>query len=170
MILLGCLLAFGLAVAPRLFLILAWIFSARWPFVWQGDFLIPLLGIIFLPYTTIMYMLVWSPTGIDGWDWLWIALGVLLDFWKWQQVIQNRKQAMETGTQYYSSTRSGSSASGSVSSMAAAAPLAASATAAAAPVTASPPAAAAGAGEEEVDTAADAVEGEASSDESSSTG
>ena len=34
MILLGCLLAFGLAVAPRAFLILAWIFSERWPVVW----------------------------------------------------------------------------------------------------------------------------------------
>ena len=48
MILLGCLLALGLAVAPRFFLVLAWIFSARWPIVWQGEFLIPLLGIIFL--------------------------------------------------------------------------------------------------------------------------
>ena len=56
------LLALGLAVAPRFFLVLAWIFSARWPIVWQGDFLIPLLGIIFAPYTTIMYLLVWTPT------------------------------------------------------------------------------------------------------------
>ena len=66
MILLGCFLAFGLAVAPRVFLVLAWILSERWVRVWQGEFLIPLLGIIFLPYTTIMYMLVWTPRGIEG--------------------------------------------------------------------------------------------------------
>ena len=77
MILLGCLLVFGLAVAPRAVLILAWIFSERWPIVWGGDFLLPLLGIAFVPYTTIMYMLVWTPNGIEGWDWLWIGLGSL---------------------------------------------------------------------------------------------
>ncbi|MCO6451905.1 MAG: hypothetical protein J5I90_14075 [Caldilineales bacterium] len=91
MILLGCLLAFGIAVAPRLFLILAWIFSARWDIVWNTWFW-PLLGIIFLPFTTVMYMLVWSPTGINGWDWMWIILGVLLDAMKWQQVAANRNQ------------------------------------------------------------------------------
>ena len=36
MILLGCLLALGLAVAPRLFLVIAWLFADRWPVVW-GD-------------------------------------------------------------------------------------------------------------------------------------
>ena len=92
MILLGCLLAFGLAVAPRMFLILAWIFSNRWQIVWQGQWFLPLLGIVFLPYTTVMYMLSWSPTGIVGWDWLWIALGVWLDITHWAQVAANRKE------------------------------------------------------------------------------
>lgn len=91
MILLGCMLAFGFAVAPRAMLILAWIFSDRWPYVWSGDWFVPLLGIIFLPYTTIMFMLVWRPTGIDGWDWLWIVLGVILDAMHWAQVAQNRR-------------------------------------------------------------------------------
>ena len=87
----GCLLALGIGLAPRLFLILAWIFSERWDIVWEGDWLIPLLGIIFAPYTTVFYMLVWSPTGIAGWDWLWIALGVLLDIMKWSSWYQNRR-------------------------------------------------------------------------------
>ncbi len=92
MILLGCLLAFGLAVAPRAILILAWFFSERWPIVWGGDFLVPLLGIAFLPYTTVMYMLTWSPAGIQGWDWLWILLGLFLDITHWGEVVNNRKQ------------------------------------------------------------------------------
>jgi hypothetical protein len=92
MILLGCLFAFGIAAAPRLFLILAWIFSPRWPIVWGGDFIVPLLGIIFLPYTTIMYMLVWTVTGIQGWDWLWIILGLFLDLVQYQQAAANRKE------------------------------------------------------------------------------
>jgi hypothetical protein len=93
MILLGCLLAFGLSVAPRFFLVLAWLFSDRWNIVWHGDFLVPLLGIIFLPYTTIMFLLVWSPAGISGWDWLWIILGVFLDVLHYQQAAANRRQA-----------------------------------------------------------------------------
>ena len=90
MLLFGCLLAFGAAVAPRLILILAWIFGSRWDRVWDGDWLLPLLGIIALPYTTIMYLLVWSPAGISGFDWFWIGMGVLLDVMKWGQIARNR--------------------------------------------------------------------------------
>ena len=91
MLLFGCLLAFGASVAPRVVLILAWIFSDRWAVVWKGDWLLALLGIIFVPYTTIMYMLTWSATGIQGWDWMWILLGLALDFMKWAQIAANRK-------------------------------------------------------------------------------
>jgi hypothetical protein len=109
MILFGCLLAFSAAVAPRLVLILAWIFSDRWAKVWEGDFLLPVLGIIFLPYTTIMFMLTVTvlPSGgtvpLQGWDWLWIALGLFLDFMKWSQMLTNRKEAQKQASAYYPS-------------------------------------------------------------------
>jgi len=93
MILFGCFLAFAIGLAPRLVLILAAIFSERWNLVWQGNWFLPLLGIIFLPYTTVMYMLSYTPgLGITGWDWMWILLGVLLDIWKWAGMAQNRRQ------------------------------------------------------------------------------
>lgn len=107
MILLGCLIAFGAAVAPRIILILAWIFSARWVLVWQGDVLLPLLGIIFLPYTTIMFMLavVVTPSGnvIEGFGWVWIILGLLLDLWKYGQMIANREAGTAYGKSIYKS-------------------------------------------------------------------
>ena len=88
----GCLLALGIGLAPRIFLILAWIFNERWDLVWQGNWFLPLLGIIFLPYTTVMYMLSWNAvTGITGWDWLWIALGVMLDIMKWSSMVKYRR-------------------------------------------------------------------------------
>lgn len=90
MLFFGCLIAFFIAFAPRVMLILAWIFSDRWDRVWDSV-LWPVLGIIFAPYTTIMYMLVWSPTGIQGWDWMWIILGVVLDVMKWAQIGNNRQ-------------------------------------------------------------------------------
>ena len=108
MILFGCLLAFSAAVAPRLVLILAWIFGSRWDSVWGGDILLPILGILLLPYTTIMYLLAWSPAigggaNIEGWDWMWIIIGLFLDFMKWSQMFANRKEAAKQTQKYYPS-------------------------------------------------------------------
>ena len=91
MLLFGCLLAIGASVAPRLVLIFAWIFGRRWDLVWDGNIILPLLGIIALPYTTIMYVLVWSPAGLHGFDWVWLFLGVMLDVMKWSQIARNRE-------------------------------------------------------------------------------
>ena len=42
----------------------------------------PILGIIFAPSTTMMWVLC-APGGINGLDWLWIGLGIVADvaFW-----------------------------------------------------------------------------------------
>lgn len=87
----GCALAGLAAFAPRLVLILMWIFGPRINLAFD-NFIVPVLGIIFLPYTTIMWVLVWTPiVGIAGWDWLWIAMGVLLDLMKWGQIANTRR-------------------------------------------------------------------------------
>lgn len=90
----ACLLAFGISVAPRFFLIIAWIFnSPRWYVVWGGSWILPLLGIIFLPYTTVMWMLSWSaPNGVTGWSWMWVFLGLLLDFVQWGSIYERRRE------------------------------------------------------------------------------
>jgi hypothetical protein len=91
MLIFGCLLAIAAGLMPRLVLIIMWIVGPRITAAFD-NFLWPLLGIIFVPYTTIMYVLVWSPvTGVVGWDWLWIALGVWADFMKWSRILENRK-------------------------------------------------------------------------------
>ena len=89
----GCLLALGAAVAPRLVLIFMWIVGPRVNASFNS-FIVPLLGLIFLPYTTIMYVLVWSPGvgGVSGWDWIWVLLGVGLDIMKWGQIANKRKE------------------------------------------------------------------------------
>ena len=43
-----------------------------------NSFIWPLLGIIFLPWTTLMYLLVF-PGGVIGFDWLWLGLAVVAD-------------------------------------------------------------------------------------------
>jgi hypothetical protein len=82
----------GAAVAPRLVLIFMWIVGSRVNAAFN-NFIVPLLGLIFLPYTTIMYVLVWSPgIGLAGWDWIWVLMGVALDIMKWGQIYNKRKE------------------------------------------------------------------------------
>ena len=91
MLVFGCLLAIAAGLAPRLVLIIMWIVGPRINNTFE-TFIWPLLGLIFVPYTTIMYVLVWSPaTGVVGWDWLWIGLGVWMDLMKWGRIAENRK-------------------------------------------------------------------------------
>ena len=75
----GCLLVLLAAFAPRVTLVFVWIFSDLVDRAFSG-FVIPLLGLIALPYTTLFYVLAWSPVGgVSGWGWLVVALGFFCD-------------------------------------------------------------------------------------------
>ena len=70
-------------LGPRIFGAFWWLIQpARWQLAfnsWPSAYWIwPILGIIFLPWTTIMYIIV-SPGGVIGWDWLWIGFMVFAD-------------------------------------------------------------------------------------------
>ena len=73
----ACLFALLAAGAPRLALVLMWLFTP-----WLGrafdSFVIPLLGFIFLPLTTVIYVLVY-PGGLSTFDWILLVVGVLID-------------------------------------------------------------------------------------------
>ena len=72
-----CGLALLLAVGPRITLILMWLFTDWIGRAFDG-FILPLLGFIFLPLTTVIYVLVF-PGGLSGLDWLLLIIGVLVD-------------------------------------------------------------------------------------------
>ena len=75
----GCLLTGIITLGPRLVLLFVWIFSDRIGTVFEG-FLIPLLGFLFLPFTTLAYLLVWNvQSGVSGAAWLLVAGGLLFD-------------------------------------------------------------------------------------------
>lgn len=76
----ACLFALGAASFPRLALLFTWLFTPLVTRAFQSTLLVPLLGIIFLPFTTLMYVFVWSPVnGLAGWGWFWVVIGFLLD-------------------------------------------------------------------------------------------
>lgn len=72
-------------LGPRFFGAIWWLVQ---PLRWQEAFnnlfagnawwLWAILGIIFVPWTTIMFVIV-APAGVNGLDWLWIGLGLLAD-------------------------------------------------------------------------------------------
>jgi hypothetical protein len=76
----GCLLALVAIFSPRLAFILLWIFTpwvdrAFGPIIW------PILGVIFLPLTTLLYVLLWNTggRGVHGWEWIFVALALFGD-------------------------------------------------------------------------------------------
>src|SRR5215216_1343739 len=56
-------------------------------------FILPLLGIIFLPFATLIYVLLYTPgRGLSGWDWFWVVLAGLLDIGHWGASATQRNQ------------------------------------------------------------------------------
>jgi hypothetical protein len=80
-----CLFALFAGVVPRLGALFLWLARpAMWSAAFSGSWLWPLLGVIFLPLTTLFYVILWSPgVGLVGWDWFWLFLAVLLDLMHW---------------------------------------------------------------------------------------
>ena len=75
----GCIFALFAAFTPRLAFLFVWVFT---PLVNQAfnTIIAPILGFIFLPFTTLIYVLVYSPTaGMTGWDWVWVVLALLIE-------------------------------------------------------------------------------------------
>jgi hypothetical protein len=76
----GCLLALMSALAPRFVFLVIWIARPTYVNSVFDTFIFPLLGLIFLPFTTLLYVFLAAPPfGVSGFEWLWIALAVLAD-------------------------------------------------------------------------------------------
>lgn len=80
-----CALLSLVLVGPRIFGAFWWIFQPmRWELAFReflgGNiwWLWPILGLIFLPWATLMYVIV-APGGMTGWDWFWVGLMAILD-------------------------------------------------------------------------------------------
>lgn len=81
----GCLFVLFASLFPRLGVLVIWlarpIYFAN---AFGGSLLAPVLGVIFLPFTTLLYVLMWSPTsGVGGLDWVWLIVAALIDIGGW---------------------------------------------------------------------------------------
>ncbi len=79
----GCLLALLAGFAPRVALVLVWIFTDLVDRAFTG-WIVPLLGLILFPYATLFYVLAYSPVlGVSGWGWAFVILGFVFDLAHW---------------------------------------------------------------------------------------
>jgi hypothetical protein len=75
-----CLLLLVILFFPRVALVLMWIFSTYLQRVFPGGLVLPVLGFIFLPLTTIVYA--WevnSGMPTTGINLLWLLIAVIID-------------------------------------------------------------------------------------------
>lgn len=74
-----CFFATLFAAGPRAAILVWWLIdTSRWDLAFS-NFFWAFLGFIFLPWTTLAWVAVWSPSGLTGFDWVILALGVFVD-------------------------------------------------------------------------------------------
>ena len=79
----GCFVVLLGSAFPRLALVITWIFTDRVDIAFDG-WVLPLAGLIFLPYTTFFYVLAYAPiAGVSTFGWILVAFGVVLDLANW---------------------------------------------------------------------------------------
>jgi hypothetical protein len=73
-----CVLTVLLLAGPRAAIVIWWLVDqARFSNTFD-NLILPLLGLIFLPWTTLTYVLV-ARAGVSGLDWIWLGLAFLID-------------------------------------------------------------------------------------------
>ena len=96
----GCLFALFAGLFPRLGLFIIWIVRPALVGAAFATFIWSLLGIIFLPFATLIYVLLYTPgVGLTGWEWFWVILAGLfdIDYWAASYTQRNQIPRMERG-------------------------------------------------------------------------
>ena len=65
-------------LGPRVFNFFWWLVSPVRYSTAFNTFIFPLLGILFIPWTVLMYVTIF-PGGVTGWDFMWLGLAFLAD-------------------------------------------------------------------------------------------
>jgi hypothetical protein len=69
-----------LALLARIGVLVMWLGTTLVIRAFDGAWFLPMLGLIFLPITTLAYVAVFATAGdVTGWVWLWVVLGFLFD-------------------------------------------------------------------------------------------
>lgn len=73
-----CFFTVLILLGPRVAAVIWWLFwPARWNVAFSSSIIWPILGIIFLPWATLMYVIIFPVAGF--WDWLFLILAIFAD-------------------------------------------------------------------------------------------
>lgn len=76
----GCFVVALGAFFPRVSLVLLWLFGDTVERAFHDDWLVPLLGLILVPYTTLSYVLLnWWLGRVTGFTWFFVVLAFFID-------------------------------------------------------------------------------------------
>jgi hypothetical protein len=93
----GCLFALLAGFFPRLALFIVWVARPALVGAAFGTWIVPLLGIIFLPFATLIYVLLYTPgIGLIGWEWFWVIFAALFDVAHLAATIARRRDLMRS--------------------------------------------------------------------------
>lgn len=88
----GCFVVAMGAFFPRVAIVLLWLFSPWVDLAFKNEFLVPLLGLIFLPYTTLTYVLFfWWLGPVEGFTWFFVVLAFVADVGSWTAGARSRR-------------------------------------------------------------------------------
>ena len=91
----GCLFAMFAGIFPRLGLFIIWIARPLMVDAAFSTWIWPLLGLVFLPFATLMYVILYTPgVGLIGGDWFWVILAAILDVGHLLAGIARRRELM----------------------------------------------------------------------------
>lgn len=75
-----CLLTLFVFLGPRAAILGWWLIdSPRVTAAIGNNFIVPILGWIFLPFTTLIFIILAPVGGLQAFDWIWLGFGFLLD-------------------------------------------------------------------------------------------
>jgi hypothetical protein len=89
-----CLFAAFAALFPRLAVVIIWI--ARPELVersFGGSLIFPVLGVVFLPFATLIYVVLYTPgVGLTSLAWVLVVIAGLFDLGQWSAGYRQRRQ------------------------------------------------------------------------------
>ena len=97
-----CLVLIAALLGPRVGIVLWWLASPnRWELAFDS-FIVPFLGFLLFPWTTLMWVVV-APTGVHSLDYLWLGLALAADLGSYASgsgVRSSRRRDAPSGAAY----------------------------------------------------------------------
>lgn len=75
-----CVVAVAALIGPRVAIVLWWLLDPlRWALAFDGAWIVPVLGLFFLPWTTLVIAFLAPFGGVSGLGLLWVLLALIVD-------------------------------------------------------------------------------------------